>query len=368
MANTMKSDMLAIRAHANTLKLELETILIPKPSPSDVLIKVSSAGLAPGVFNPITRNAMILPKTLGHEVSGTIAFLGSEVATFALGDRVRLHPNLSCLNCQYCLTDREQMCSEAAIMGFRGFGDKMPLYETYHDGGLAEYVRAPYWLLDRLPDNVSFDVGAKLQDVGNAMRVLKCASLESGSTIIVTAPTGSMGTATLKLAEFFPISRIILVGRSAERLQAVRKLTRIPTETVALEELGEDWHTTKALVKKLRQLSPGGVDAIIDFVPSGHEIWQVMGALARGGTLVHMGGNPSPFPLPVAAIMVNCWKIIGTRGCTRSDTKKVLEWLKDGRLNLDELITHTFKLEDTFDAISKLQDRSLPMWMAVIHP
>lgn len=363
-----QTEMIAVRAHAGTLELQLDTIPVPKPGPLDVLVKVASAGIAPGVFNPMTRSAMSLPTTLGHEISGTVVSVGSEAAISAIGDRVRIHPNLSCLNCRYCLSDREQMCPQAAIIGFRGFGEKMPLYEKYHDGGLAEYVRVPYWLVDKLPDNVTFDVGAKVHDVGNAMRALKCACLEPGSTIIITAPTGGMGTATLKLAEFFPIRRIILVGRSTERLEAVSKLTRIPTEIVALEEFGENWPTTKSLVKKLRQLSPGGVDAIIDYMPSGPDIWQVMGALAHSGTLVHMGGNPSPLPLPVVAIMTNCWKIVGTRGCTRSDSNKILEWLGDGQLHFDDLITHEFKLKDTCDAVTKLQERSPPMWMAVIHP
>ncbi|CRG86685.1 hypothetical protein PISL3812_03695 [Talaromyces islandicus] len=360
--------MLAIRAHADSLELQLDTISIPSPGAQDVLIKVVSAGIAPGVFNPFTRRFMSLPTTLGHEVSGTVVSLGDEVSTSAVGDRVRVHPNLSCMNCKFCLSDREQMCAQAAILGFRGFGQKMPLYETYHDGGLAEYVKVPYWLVDKLPENVSFNVGAKVHDVANAMRTLKCAGLEPGSTIIITAPTGGMGTATLKLAEFFPISRVILVGRSAERMRAVTKLTRIPTDIVALEELGDDWPTTQALVKRLHQLAPGGVDAILDYMPSGADVWQAVGAMAHGATMVHMGGNPNLFPLPVVAIMTNCWKIVGTRGCTRSDTNKILEWLGDGRLQLDDLITHEFRLKDTPDAVSKLQARSLPMWMGVIHP
>jgi threonine dehydrogenase-like Zn-dependent dehydrogenase len=360
--------MLAVRTHGNSPELQLDTVPVPTPAPHDVLIKVASAGIAPGIFNPFLRKFMSLPTTLGHEVSGTVVSVGGDVSTAAVGDRVRVHANLSCLNCKYCLSDREQMCAQAAILGFRRFGDKVPLYETYNDGGLAEYVKVPHWLVDKLPANVSFDVGAKVHDVANAMRTLKCAGLEPGSTIIITAPTGGMGTATLKLAQFFPISRIILVGRSAERMRTVTKLTQVPTEIVALEELEDDWPNTKALVKALRHLSPGGVDAILDYMPSGKDIWQAMGALAQGGTIVHMGGNSSLFPMPAVAIMTNCWRIVGTRGCTRSDTNKVLEWLGDGRLQLEDLITHKFELKDTLEAVSKLQARSLPIWMGVIHP
>lgn len=153
-----------------------------------------------------------------------------------------------------------------------------------------------------------------------------------------------MGTATLKLAQLFPISRLILIGRSRDRLEAVRRLIPVRTEIVALEDIGSDWPTTKALVQRVRQLAPQGVDAIIDFMPSGQDIWQMMGVLATGGTIVHIGGNASVLPIPAVAIMANCWKIVGARSNTHEDAAMVLDLLADGRLNVDELITHRFPL------------------------
>lgn len=67
---------------------------------------------------------------------------------------------------------------------------------------------------------------------------------------------------TLKLTEFFPIERLILVGRSAERLKEVQRLSKVPTEVIALDELG-DWPVTNGLVRRLREIAPAGADAII---------------------------------------------------------------------------------------------------------
>lgn len=363
--------MLAARAHEGSTELFLETIPIPILGPEDVLIKVASAGLAPGVFSNLSAGRLThLPTTVGHEIAGTIAKIGSAVTAAVVGDRVRVHPNLSCQKCRYCLSDREQMCAEAAIIGFIGFGKgRMPQYEKYHDGGLAEYIKVPYWLVDKISPNIKFDVAAKVQDLASAARALKCAQLELGSTIIITAATGSMGASTLKLAEFFPVARIILVARSAQRLKEAQKLTKLPTQIVALEDLG-DWPATKGLARKLTELAPKGVDAIIDFMPSsaGADIWQVIHGLATGGVLVHMGGNGSVLPLPIVALMANCWRIIGTRGNTRSDAKLVLDLLEDGSLNVDDLISHRFALRDVKQAVSTLQNRFPPMWMGVVHP
>ena len=363
--------MRALRAKAGAKEPALEVVDKPKVGPQDVLIKVVSAGLAPGVFNLLSLGRLShLPSTFGHEVAGTVEEIGDLVHSINVGQRVLLYPNISCGLCKYCTTGRDHMCIEAAMIGFQGFGPgRMPLFEEYHEGGFADYVRAPSWLVDVLPDNVSFDVGAKVHDVANAMRVLKVPELPPGSTVIITAPTGSMGTACVKLAPFFGISHLILVGRSAERLQAVQKLTTIKCDVVGLADLG-DWPTTKALVRELRKLAPQGVDAIIDFMPpgSGTDIYQMMGALAVHGSFVHMGGHTAVLALPLIAIMVNCWRIIGTRNHSRADVRAVLQLLQEGRLNVDDLITHRFKLDQIDEAIARLHDRSLPVWMMVVNP
>jgi threonine dehydrogenase-like Zn-dependent dehydrogenase len=102
--------MLAVRAHQGSTDLHLETIPIPVPSPQDVLIKVASAGLAPGVFNMLRIGKLRhLLTTLGHEVTRTIEAFRSEVASSQVRDRVRIHPNLTCHKCKHCLGDRKQM-------------------------------------------------------------------------------------------------------------------------------------------------------------------------------------------------------------------------------------------------------------------
>ncbi|MGK5531013.1 alcohol dehydrogenase catalytic domain-containing protein [Streptomyces sp. URMC 129] len=363
--------MLAARAEHGSAELHLTKIPVPEPGPLDVLVKVASAGLAPGMMRLLAQGAFKhLPTTLGHEAAGTVTAVGSGVTGLAVGDRVRVHPNLTCRSCRYCRTDREMMCAQQAMMGHAAFSDvAMPLYDAYHDGGLAEYVRVPHWLIDPLPANVGFDVGAKVHDLANAVRALKCAELPLGSTLIVTAATGTMGTATAKLAAHYGVARLILVGRSAERLAAVRHLAGdVPTETVALEELPTGWEQDQGLTRALRRFVPEGADAVLDFVPDGPATYQAMAALATGGTLVHMGGNRAPLPFPLIALMVNCWRVVGTRCCTRTDALEVLSLLERGALAVDELITHRFPLAAADRAVAAMQSRTEPIWMAVVNP
>ncbi|WP_040691012.1 alcohol dehydrogenase catalytic domain-containing protein [Nocardia vinacea] len=363
--------MLAARAHADANRLVVEKIPVPEPGPDDVIVKVFSAGLAPGMMSLLAMGAFKhLPTTLGHEAAGTIAALGTQVTGITVGDRVRVHPNLNCRNCVYCRTDRDMMCAQQAMIGHAAFSSvPMPLYERYHNGGLAEYVRVPHWLIDPLPDNVSFDVGAKVHDLANAVRILKLSDLPLGATVIVTAATGTMGTATIKLAEHFGVGRLILVARSADRLDSVTRLSRgVDVDTVALEELPADWESNGGLTQRLRGLAPEGAHAVIDYIPTGPATGQTMTALATGGVIAHMGGNTTPIPVPPLGLMVNCWRFIGTRACTRNDALDVLKLLETGVLDAEELITQRFALVDTGTAVQQMQQRDHPMWMTVVNP
>ncbi|WP_396932501.1 alcohol dehydrogenase catalytic domain-containing protein [Mycolicibacterium sp.] len=194
--------MLAVRAHQGHAEPQLDTVPVPEPGPQDVLIRILAAGITPGVLRVLALGRLRhLPTILGAEGAGTIAAVGAKVTRFRVGDRVRPHPNLNCGRCRYCRTDRDMMCSQQAIMGHGAFGDgDLVSYARYHDGALAEYVRAPHWQIDSLPDGVGFTVGAEVNHFATAARALKCAGLAPGATVIVTAPTGSIGAATVSMA------------------------------------------------------------------------------------------------------------------------------------------------------------------------
>lgn len=361
--------MQALRLQPGASKEGIETVPVPELGPLDVLVKVRAAGLAPGVLT-LGRAGMLqsLPATLGHEIAGTVEAVGEHAKSITVGRRVRIHSNVSCRKCEFCLTDRDQSCPEAGMMGFQGFTKrKGTLFETYRDGGLADYIRAPYWLVDELSDNISFDVGAKLHEVATALCTLRKAALKPGSTVIITAPTGAVGTCLLKLAKFFSINWIILVGRSTERLEAVKKLTEVKVDIIALDKLSEDWVAKKELARAVAQTVPDGADAFIDLTPSGIDMWQALAGLGTNGTLVHLGANSSVLPLPMVAIMANCWTIVGTRNHSRNDALTILSWLKTGRLNVDDLITHRWSFGEINTAIERIRDRSLPIWMCVIN-
>lgn len=357
----------ALRAQSPTSGFHIETVPIPTLGPNDVLIKVAVAGISPGVVRLTKMGKAHTPGTVGHEAAGTIAAVGEHVKDLAVGSRVRLHPTLSCGHCFNCVRDQENLCDDAALIGFARFGKPSALYDRYHDGTIAEYVRAPRQLIDQLPENVSLEVGAKVHDIATALRALKLAEIKHESTIVLTAASGTMGTLTLKIAHLFPIKKIVLVGRSRPRLEQIRKLSSVPTELLITEEAGPDNAPAQALVPQLLALAPEGIDVIIDYLPSGDTLPRILPALRTSGTLVHMGGNTKPLPIPLILIMNSCWKLTGGRANTREDVVEVLKWLGEGKLEVEDLITHRFDFGEVHNMLDLLENRGEPVWLSVLH-
>ena len=361
--------MRAFRVEKGAREVKLQNINIPKVGPEDVLIEVRSVILAPDVFR-LAKMGKIpqAPTTLGHKVAGTIAAVGSSVSNIHPGQRVRLDPNLSCGNCVYCRTDRDHMCSECGVMGFFSL-ETFPRWERYHPGGLADYVLAPATQVGILPENLSFDVGAVVHDLANAVRALKNTSVGVGSTLLITAATGAMGACVVKMAPFFGVTRLILVARQLERLKETAKMSTIPCTLIATEKLDKNWTTEQGLGNKVCELVPGGVDAIIDYSPPGvADLWQALDGLKIGGSFVHMGGNPDLLPYGMRTFGLKCWRLIGTRNHSKTDSRAVIQILADGTLDVSDMITHEFKLSDVEAGAQQLEGRMQHSRQIMVRP
>ena len=338
----------------------------PEPGPTDVLVRVEAAGLAPGVFALLQMGRIpLLPVVLGHEIAGEVVAVGTRADPDLVGARVRVHPSLGCGRCEYCTSDRDMMCSANSMIGHAVFGpDAMPLYSRYHNGGLAQFMIAPESNIDILPPGVGFELGAKVHDFANAIRALKLADLPASSTVAVTAATGAMGTATIALARDFGIARVIAVGRNAYRLAAVRELDPDLVSTVTITE--DD--APEAVVGRVRAIEPAGVHAVLDFFPAGTGLAKLFGGIRYGGRIVHMGMNPAPLHIPQIAMSVACVSFVGTRNGTRSDALDAIRILARNPDRYQRLITHRFALADANQARDALLSRDEPIWMSIVQP
>jgi D-arabinose 1-dehydrogenase-like Zn-dependent alcohol dehydrogenase len=135
--------------------LAIEDRPIPRIGPHEVLIQTKACGICGTDLHILDGHGYVpqLPHILGHEPAGVIAEIGSEVMGLNPGDRVVPHLFITCNQCYFCRTGRQQQC--ANLSGIIG---------VLVDGAFAEYFKAPATNFFRLPDTIPFDMGGLAAD------------------------------------------------------------------------------------------------------------------------------------------------------------------------------------------------------------
>lgn len=141
MSETMKAANLYAPAD-----VRVEPVPIPRPGPSEVLIKVKACGVCGSDISRLMETGTYhFPTIPGHEFTGTVYALGAEIDGVDIGQRVTVVPFIPCHVCDYCAIGEYQQCENYGYLGSRT------------DGAYAEYVVAPAENILRLPDGVSFE-------------------------------------------------------------------------------------------------------------------------------------------------------------------------------------------------------------------
>ncbi len=355
--------MLAARVYPGKNAFVLEDIPLPEIGPGEVLVKVRAVGLSRGLISVwlFTDMIKLLPATLGHEIAGEVAAVGPGVSTFRAGDRVHVYAPLGCrrADCGPCAEGNESACPSFAMIGYALFQpDGLPVYERYHDGGMAEFVRVPAANLDRLADETSFAAGCKLATAAISWKAVSVArSTAPGTTLLVTGASGANGNLAVACARLAGFERVIAVAAHRASLDRLRQM--FPGVTaVATEELEQGWEKKGQLTQALRDVA-GGVDAIVDFTPVGPAVVaQCLPVLNRGGRAVLMAGNPSLVEVSYLDIMTRNLSVSGCPHATRADVRRLAEFAAAGELNIDQFITHRFGLPDVQQAMKTIMLRN----------
>jgi threonine dehydrogenase-like Zn-dependent dehydrogenase len=362
--------MLAARAHPGETSLRLEQTAIPELGHGEALVRVHASAVVQGlIFMWQAGHIPLLPATLGMHIAGTVAEVAGDVEGWGSGDRVRVYSLVTCAQCDRCRNDTEFLCPTASLVGSAVFYGEPGLahHERYHNGGLAEYVRVPATALEKLPDTIPFAVGARIHDAGVAVHAIRESGIQAGGTLVALGASGAQGAVLARFAPRLGVERLIAVGRSRSRLDEIRALDPKHVEVLALEELGDRWLEDDGLVRAIRDLVPTGADAVIDYLPDTPAGGQAIRSLRPGGTSVVLGGNPYGLNVPGRLVMLNCWRVIGTRFASRRDAATAAALVASGEVRMDDLITHTFPLARVNEAVELVRERRAPAWLVNVE-
>ena len=254
--------------------LRVEEHEMPKVGPKDVLIQVKACGVCGTdvhIYEGDKGAAEVTPPTiLGHEFSGVIAEVGSEVTNYKAGDRVCIDPNCYCGACEPCRNGVVHYC------------EHMIGYGTTVNGGFAEYCAVNERQVYKLGDNTSFEQGAMTEPVACCLHGMDMCEIRPGHQVVVIGG-GMIGLLMLQLSRLAGAAKVALL----EPVESKREVGKKLGADICIDPIHED---VKA---RLKEEGMTWVNTVIECVGRPSTIEQAID-IAGNKAVVMMFGLTKP--------------------------------------------------------------------------
>ena len=327
--------MKAVRLIEVNHPLQMQDVPMPTVDEGDVLVRIKAAGICRSDVHYRAGKSPVwpLPMTLGHEIAGVVEYVGKQVRTVKVGDRVSLHYLLSCGDCYYCSTGNEQFCSQGSMLGH------------YSDGGYAEYIAVPERNAVHLPIEIPYDQGAILMcSSATSFHALRKSRLKAGETVAVFG-VGGLGISAIQLAQAFGALDVYAVDINSEKLRLAEKYGAIPVNSKSRDPVAE--------IRRLTQ--DKGVDVALELIGLPQTMRQAVQCLGVMGRAVVAGISDKPLEINTYQELLGKEnEIIGTNDHLLQELPLLIEIARRGKLNLSEAITRTVPLDA--DVINQVLD------------
>ncbi|WP_216637330.1 L-threonine 3-dehydrogenase [Tateyamaria omphalii] len=297
---------------------------VPEIGPDDVLIRVKKTGIC-GTdvhiwnWDEWAANTVPTPLITGHEFAGEIVELGRNVKDLALGQRCSGEGHL------IGTTSRQSRAGKFHLdPATRGIG-------VNEQGAFAEYVRLPAFNVVPLPDEISDDIGAILDPLGNAVHTALSFDL-IGEDVLVTG-AGPIGIMAAAVARHAGARHVVITDVNPDRLALATRVADVVPVNVAERELSE-------IIGQLGMLQ--GFDVGLEMSGNQAALDQMVEAMTMGGRIAMLGIPPGKSPVDWSRIVFKAITIKGVYGREIFETwYKMIAMLQNG-LDVSGLITHRF--------------------------
>jgi S-(hydroxymethyl)glutathione dehydrogenase/alcohol dehydrogenase len=335
--------------------LTIETVNLEGPKAGEVLVEIKATGICHTDAYTLSGADPegLFPAILGHEGAGVVVEIGPGVTSLKPGDHVIPLYTPECRQCEYCLSMKTNLCQ--AIRATQGRGlmpdgssrfsqDGQTIYHYMGTSTFANYTVLPEISLAKIREDAPFD---KVCYIGCGVTtgigaVINTAKVEPGSKVVVFG-LGGIGLNVIQGAKMVGADVIIGVDINPAKKEIAEKFGM--THFVNPKEVEGD------LVPYLVDLTKGGADYSFECIGNVNIMRQALECCHKGwgvSVIIGVAGagqeiNTRPFQLVTGRV----WKgsaFGGARG--RTDVPKIVDWYMDGRINIDDLITHTMALED----------------------
>jgi S-(hydroxymethyl)glutathione dehydrogenase/alcohol dehydrogenase len=342
-------------AHKAGAPLAIETVDLDGPKAGEVLVEIRATGICH--TDEFTLSGAdpegLFPAILGHEGAGVVVDVGPGVKSLKKGDHVIPLYVPECRECDYCVSDKTNLCQAIRVTQGQGLmpdgtsrfslnGSKVLHYMG--TSTFSNYTVVPEIAAAKIREDAPFD---KVCYIGCGVTtgigaVINTAKVEPGANVVVFG-LGGIGLNVIQGARLVGASMIVGVDTNPSKRALAEKFGM--THFVNPKEVEGD------LVAHLVDLTKGGADYSFECIGNVDVMRQALECCHKGwgvSVIIGVAGagqeiRTRPFQLVTGRV----WKGTAFGGAKgRRDVPRIVDWYMEGRINIDDLITHTLKLED----------------------
>ena len=320
--------------------LQIEDIPVPDIGPGEMLVRVEACGVCGTDIKKIEKGLVEPPRVFGHETAGVVVKTGPGVTRFSEGQRVALHHHIPCGACFYCAEKAFAQCEtykkNGTTAGFEPSG-----------GGMAEYVRAMEWIVERgaiaVPAGVAAEEAAFIEPVNTCLKAVKKAGIGNDQAVLVVGQ-GPIGLLLMQLARWFG-AEVIATDTMPDRLETSRTLGA----SVALDARVD-------LTGEIRALTGGrGADVALLAAVGQAPFDQAVAATRPAGRIMIFAATSAGETVTAdLGALCSAEKQLLTSYSASVDVQDLAAQLVFAReIRVRELITHRYPLEEAVTAIER---------------
>ena len=320
-------------------EMEVREVETPEAGPGEVLVEVGAntvCGTDVRILRGEKTTGIHPPSILGHEFAGRVADVGEGVEGYEVGSTVAASPIIPCRKCFYCRHDMENVCLNWKAMG----------YEV--NGGLSQYARVPADAVEAgclfaAREDVPPEQLALTEPLSCCVHGQRLSRVGLDDTVLIMG-AGPIGLFHLQLAREAGARTVIVSEPSESRQNFAKDLGA----HVAVDPTSED------LSEVVAEHTDGlGADVIIICIGMPQLVNDAFGLARLGGRINVFAGLANEGWAEVAANLIhyNQLQVTGVTGARRSDYEVALRIIESGRVDVSDMVTHRFPLEDAAEAI-----------------
>ena len=329
--------MRALVKHPGEVGFRLEEVPTPEPGPDEVLIQVHTTGIC-GTdlhiyqWDEWAQATIPVPMTVGHEFSGYIAGVGSNVSGFIEGELVSAEGHVVCGHCRNCLAGRRHLCQQPESIGV-----SIP-------GAFGDYLLVPKGNVWRHIEGIDPEIAALFDPFGNAVHTaLEFPVLGEDVLITGVGPIGLLATAVVNHAG---ARNVVVTDVNAFRLDLALRMGASRAVDVRSEDI-------RQVQKDLGMME--GFDVALEMSGDPQALQDILDNTIHGANVAILGIPSEPFPIDWTIVIFNMLNLKGIYGRKMFDTWYKMNVLVQSELDISPVITHRFDAEEYEDAFTALQ-------------